>query len=371
MTVDLENVKDARAADIIKAVTERIGDGRILAVRPKQAREYEVTLEREEDTKLLTDGLMINGINCEVKRLQNRDYVVSFMHLPVYLADEEILNKLEGWGVSPISKLKRRVYPGTSIEDRTRYVKTRFPKEVASLPYSTKMETAEGPQYFRLMLSHQVKTCRLCMGTDHVVKYCTEFKCFKCEERGHFARNCNAVTCPDYNLVLNKCECWMEGEEEEEEQQVGGRVHDRDNEQQVDETRGRGEEPESNNDAEQQKECNEQDVQTQQDGGIWTQMDLTDSLQSALETVELDDQSNKELNDAQQEGILWTQMDVTDSLQKVLDTVELNEQSNKEQSATKEREQGKENEETQGKPSKRRRSVKVMPNLETARKKSA
>ncbi len=145
----LRNVKDVRAADIIKAVTERIGDGRILAVRPKQAREYEVTLEREEDTELLTDGLMINGINCEVKRLKNRDYVVSFMHLPVYLADEEILNKLEGWGVSPISKLKRRVYPGTSIEDGTRYVKTRFPKEVASLPYSTKMETAEGPQYFR------------------------------------------------------------------------------------------------------------------------------------------------------------------------------------------------------------------------------
>lgn len=369
VTVDLGNVKDARAADIIKAVTERIGEGRILAVRPKQAREYEVTVEREEDTELLTDGLMINGITCEVKRLQNRDYVVSFMHLPVYLADEEILNKLEGWGVTPISKLKRRVYPGTSIEDGTRYVKTRFPKEVASLPYSTKMETVEGPQYFRVMHSHQVKTCRLCMSPDHVVKDCPEFKCFKCEERGHFARNCNAVKCPDCNLVLNKCECWMEGEEEEVEQQVAERVHERDNEQREDETRVQDEQSESNNVAEQQEECNEQDIQTQQDGGIWTQMDLIDSLQSALDTVELDDERNKELSDAQQEGILWTQMDVTDSLKKVLDTVELNDQRNKEQSATKEGEQGKEKEETQGKVSKRRRSVKVMPNIETARKK--
>lgn len=367
VTVDLGNVKDARAADIIKAVIELIGDGRILAVRPKQAREYEVTLEHEEDTERLTDGLNINGINCEVKRLQNRDYVVSFMHLPVYLADEQILNKLEGWGVSPILKLKRRFYPGTSIEDGTRYVKTRFPKEVASLPYSTKIETAEGPQYFRVMHSHQVKTCRLCMSPDHVVKDCPEFKCFKCEERGHFARNCNAVKCPDCNWVLSKCECWMEGEEEE--QQVGRRVHERDNEQREDETRVRGEEPESNSDAEQQKECNEQDIQTQQDGGIGTQMELTDSLQSALDTVELHDQRNKELSDAQQDGILMTQMDVTDILQKVLDTVELNDQSNKEQSVTNEREQGKENQETQGKASKRRRSVKVMPNLETARKK--
>ncbi len=135
----------------------------------------------------------------------------------------------------------------------------------------------------------------------------------------------------------------MEGEEEEE-QQVGGRVHERDNEQREDEIRVRGEEPESNNDAEQQKECNEQDIQTQQDGGIGTQMELTDSLQSALDTVELDDQRNKELSDIQQEGISMTQMDETDSL---LDTVEINDQSNNEQSVTNEREQGKENQETQ------------------------
>lgn len=49
-------------------------------------------------------------------------------------------------------------------------------------------------------------------------------------------------------------------------------------------------------------------------------MDLTNSLQNALDTVELDDQMNKELSDAQQGGILWTQMDVSDSLQKVLNT---------------------------------------------------
>lgn len=160
----------------------------------------------------------------------------------------------------------------------------------------------------------------------------------------------------------------MEGEEEEEEeQQVGRQVHERDNEQREDETSVQ-DEGQSNNNTEQQKECNEQDIQTQQDGGIWTQMDLTDSLQNALDTVELDDQRNKELSDAQQEGNLWTQMDVADSLQKVMDDVELNDQSNEKQYATKESEKGKENEETQGKSSKRRRSVKVIPNLDTARK---
>ncbi|MGL4945370.1 MAG: hypothetical protein ACRC4Z_03800 [Fusobacteriaceae bacterium] len=96
ITVEIGQVKEVRAMDVIKAVMELIRDGRILAVRPKQTKEYEVTLEWEEDADLLTDGLTIKGIICEVKRLQNRDYVVSFMHLPVYVADKGISDKLEG-----------------------------------------------------------------------------------------------------------------------------------------------------------------------------------------------------------------------------------------------------------------------------------
>lgn len=77
----------------------------------------------------LIDQLTIKGVNCEVKKLQNRDYVVSFMHLPVYLEDNDILDKLEGWGVSPISKIRKKK---RGAEDGTRFVKVRFPKEGAS-----------------------------------------------------------------------------------------------------------------------------------------------------------------------------------------------------------------------------------------------
>lgn len=47
VSVDISKV-NARAEDIIKAVTERIGKGNILAVIPKQNKEYEVTLENVE-----------------------------------------------------------------------------------------------------------------------------------------------------------------------------------------------------------------------------------------------------------------------------------------------------------------------------------
>lgn len=160
-------------------------------------------METEDDTEILIDnGLTIKGVKSEVRRLQNRDYVVSFKHLPVYLANEEILSKLERWGVFPISKIKRRLYPGTNIEDGTRFVKNRFPEEMVSLPYSTKIETAEAPQHFRVMHTNQVKTCRLCMSSENVMKERPEFRCFKCDERGHFARTCTAVSGPDCKLAL-------------------------------------------------------------------------------------------------------------------------------------------------------------------------
>lgn len=225
ITIDVSETRDGNAESIIKAITKKIGVKGILAVRPKQQKQYEVTMESEECCDELLNGLDINGQICEVKKLEDREYVVSFMHIPVYLNDNDIITKLEGWGVIPVSTVKRRCYPGTDIEDGTRFIKAKFPREVASLPYSTRFETAEGTQHFRVIHNKQVKTCRLCMSPEHILKDCPDFKCRKCEEHGHFARECNAVKCPDCFKTLNKCECWMQNNEEQEEQQMNGQMH--------------------------------------------------------------------------------------------------------------------------------------------------
>lgn len=225
ITIDVSETRDGNAESIIKAITKKIGVKGILAVRPKQQKQYEVTMESEECCDELLNGLDINGQICEVKKLEDREYVVSFMHIPVYLKDNDIITKLEGWGVIPVSTVKRRCYPGTDIEDGTRFIKAKFPREVASLPYSTRFETAEGTQHFRVIHNKQVKTCRLCMSPEHILKDCPDFKCRKCEEHGHFARECNAVKCPDCFKTPNKCECWMQDNEEQEEQQMNGQMH--------------------------------------------------------------------------------------------------------------------------------------------------
>ncbi len=54
------------------------------------------------------------------------------MHIPMYIDNQEIIDKLEGWGVTPISDVKRQVYPGMTVEDGTRFLKSCFPEEVVT-----------------------------------------------------------------------------------------------------------------------------------------------------------------------------------------------------------------------------------------------
>lgn len=116
--VDMGDGCDGWAEDIIKVIIVKVGVEKILAVTPKQNRMYEVTLENEEMCENLLDGLEIKGWKCEVKKLQEREYVDSFMHLHAYLGDNHILDKLKGLGVTPYksggeSILTLRMEPGT------------------------------------------------------------------------------------------------------------------------------------------------------------------------------------------------------------------------------------------------------------------
>lgn len=109
----------------------------------------------------------------------------------------------------------------------------------------------------------------------------------------------------------------------DEEQQV----HERDNEQQEEETSTL-----QDYESMPKEDCEWQEYNERQ-------MNITDSSHNALDEVERNDQSNIELSDSQQDVDLWTQMSLSDSLQNVLDTVNLNEQRNREQAAAKESEE--------------------------------
>ena len=56
------------------------------------------------------------------------------MELPAYTTDNDVILKLQGWGVSAASPIKRRMWPGTNIADGTRFLKVKFNDLVRSLP---------------------------------------------------------------------------------------------------------------------------------------------------------------------------------------------------------------------------------------------
>lgn len=332
VVVDLAEVHDGKAEDIIKALKAKMDVTSILAVRPKMSKEYEITLEKEEDIEKLDEGLMIKGKLCEIRRLNNKEVVVSFMHLPAYLDDGEILRKLEGWGVTPISQIRRRFYTGTHIEDGTRFLKVRFPKEVAALPYSTRMETEEGSQYFRVIHSRQVRTCRLCMSPEHMMKDCPEFKCFKCEEMGHFARECKVVRCPDCKKGMLECECWIEElnvTQNTESNDVGEHMLKETELENVEETEEDNEgNKEANVDNQEEIENNGQEVAI--DEGIWTPLEITQGTLEGMEEKQV--KRNEEEKKETTEGM---KMDFRRDRREIL----------------------------------RRRTIKVIPNIEAAKKK--
>ncbi len=112
------------------------------------------------------------------------------MSLPLYITDEQIIEKLLLWGVEPASAIRRKKWPGTEVYDGTRFLKVKFPDSVSSLPYSTKFETLEGLEYFRVLHDQQVRVCRLCLQSGHILRECPEFHCFRCKKQGHYAREC-------------------------------------------------------------------------------------------------------------------------------------------------------------------------------------
>lgn len=151
LIINLDTLQKVTAMDLIKAIEERIGFGKLIGLRQRPVNEYELTLENEELCEEMSEGIMINGHLCEVRRLCVTERMVSFLRLPTYISDEEILMKLTNWGVTPILPLRRRFYPGTTVADGTRFIRVKFPKDIASLPYSTKFETEDGPQYCRVI----------------------------------------------------------------------------------------------------------------------------------------------------------------------------------------------------------------------------
>ena len=212
--VDIQGEDRVTMMELLKKVKEECGI--VIACRFKTPKKYELTMQDAGGRDKMMDGIKIRNNIIVSKELSKNELMVSFMSLPAYITDGEIMDKLAAWGVSAVSPIKRRVWPGTDIVEGTRFVKVQFPKDVQSLPYSTRFETLQGMEYFRVIHDKQVKVCRLCIQPGHIIRDCPEFSCFKCHQQGHYARECENGREESEEFFSDP-----EKDEEEEEEEEG------------------------------------------------------------------------------------------------------------------------------------------------------
>lgn len=200
------NVKDnssVKPEKIIEFIHDNCGVGSLLACVPKSGNLYEITLDGKAPLQYLLEGIKIGNNTFECHEVVPSSIVVSFMHLPAYIDDNEIEMTLRSMGVELLSPINRRYYPGTTIADGTRYAKVRLPDNMTSFPYTIKFQK----EYYRCIHNGQLKVCSLCYSSEHLFRACPEFTCFKCKKQGHYAKACKSTRCKQCEEWEHRCSC--------------------------------------------------------------------------------------------------------------------------------------------------------------------
>lgn len=181
LVVDVVDNKRVTARSVIESSENIYGDGNVLAVVPRSGNLYEITVKDKDASNELCNGaFQVAGIEYRCHAVYSEEKCVSFLHLPAFFSDDDIIRKLDALGAELKSPIKRRVYRGTNVADGTRYVVVKFPHNVTSLPYTMKFDLGNNKfEYIRVKHDNQSKVCSKCLSDEHLYVDCPENKCYR------------------------------------------------------------------------------------------------------------------------------------------------------------------------------------------------
>ncbi|KAK6187088.1 hypothetical protein SNE40_006336 [Patella caerulea] len=197
--------------NLIEAIEETVGYNTVETVVPMNGI-YEISVSHVDYCNIIAkEGIVFENKRVYGSTVGSKIMVVSFMNIPAYISDDEILEKLSLWKVEALGDIKKRYFShgDRQILDGTRYVRVKFPPGVDSLPYATKFDGRS----FIVKHNDQSKVCYKCLKSDHEIRNCPEFVCFRCDKQGHNQRNCVEKICKTCDFFEYKCECPLNNDE--------------------------------------------------------------------------------------------------------------------------------------------------------------
>lgn len=222
--VNVDDNRKVRPQTVITEVERYCGLNTVLAIIPRAADCYELTLSNKDTTNLVIDGVCIGNKLRTARPFYQDSTMVSILHIPAFIQDEAIRRKFSSLNIEIISPIKRHTIlseEGNKIPDGTRFFRCKFPPEIKSLPYLMRFEYPGGSSQYKVLHNDQRKICHKCWSTDHLLRQCPQVKCNVCHENGHIASDCYAERCCDCGQFPIYCECEnyveFDGEKEKNE----------------------------------------------------------------------------------------------------------------------------------------------------------
>lgn len=202
---------DIDVNELLDSVEDLCGVDTIMGCVPCGNNTFEVTMINKDCSNNLVPGFQVGDMKVSANSANDQSTFVSILHLPTYMTDEDLVEKIESFGVQVVSPVYRRYYRRENgirkIEDGTRYFRVKFSNTIKSLPWSIAFHINGVTKYFKTIHDNQSKVCFKCCSEEHLARDCKLSQCYTCFLMGHISINCPKKWCPGCEQRREKCEC--------------------------------------------------------------------------------------------------------------------------------------------------------------------